>query len=580
MIKLDKLIAISQFRNDDSKWLSNAEDGVDYLISQLSEEHTIIFAALEATLIQAVLAVRDKVSPADQEDLSRAMILQDRSWSITHCSGGGMPDQVYLSDPLEQAGCKSLVGGEALVFRRHFDSVDKDGTRTEVSQKLVHALDLYWLDEERAYCRLDEHGDIEPVLSVIDLGGQTGRKGDVVVTIKARDLARYMVVTKTAFVWKFDFTRFVPSKFVAWAGNGVHKVRGPDLFYNAFAQGNASYANGIIVSRPSLTHDELVHQARERYDLGKKKYAKFIAHDWKNKKIEEISCAPSALASYFEKDSPLPFQITPAFFRPDVLQRYKADPEKYTLEHRSIHSRAGWSLSTYDINDAGQVHTYLHYLGQLPYAEQIYWQSFNERPKSSISKRAFQTDIQGEWTDIPDPLIELISEVRKLDRAKLDWWNIRGEELCKTVHYPVTTSVEEWSNSILAFDQMLIEGFATKPIRSRLDALKTRYDKDWGSLRLIQELLVAQGWAPSDAIEATEPLRRLHMLRSKAKGHATGAEKRALVVQAKADHGSLKDHFLQLAFDCQEAFERVCKCLDLSSSERTLPPKIPQPPAS
>ncbi len=46
-----------------------------------------------------------------------------------------------------------------------------------------------------------------------------------------------------------------------------------------------------------------------------------------------MSTAPGATANYFT-ESDLPFETTPAFFRPDVLLKYKFDSEKYTLESR------------------------------------------------------------------------------------------------------------------------------------------------------------------------------------------------------------------------------------------------------
>ena len=572
MINLAKLVAVSQPPENNPDWLSDAEEGVDYLISQLAEEETIIFAQLETTLIQAVLAPRDAVTPADKADLQGTMFSQNHTWSITHACGGGKPDRVYLADPLDHPGCKSLIGGEALVFRRCFESVDKGKTRTEISQKFVHALGLYWLEEKQAYCRIDEQGDVEPVLCVVNLQRHTGRESDIVVTVKGRDLARYLVVTNTAMVWKFDFTRFVPGKFLAWVNQAESKIRGPDLFYNSTSQPGASYASGIVVSRTRLKHQDLVYEYQLQWDESAKQYAFFKAYDWKNKRLSEIACSPAALASYFEPESELPFQITPAFFRPDVLQRYKADPEKYTLEHRSISSRAGWSLKTYDINEAGQVHTYLHYLGDLPYQEQLYWQAFNEWPKASISKRAYLTDIRGEWTDIPDPLLELISDIRRLDDERPDWWQVRGENLWKTVHYPITTSPDEWGDSLLALDQLLVEGFVSNAIRRRLDALGQSFEAEWRSLRLLQELLTAQGWSSVEAADALEPLRRLHMLRSKIKGHSGQLEKGALITQARMDHGSLKDHFVQLASDCQQAFERACISLDFAD-----PSQPPQP---
>ena len=99
--------------------------------------------------------------------------------------------------------------------------------------------------------------------------------------------------------------------------------------------------------------------------------------------------------------------MSPVFFNAEVLHKYKADTEKYTLEDRSINCRGTWSLQTYDVNEAGQVHTYLRYLGYLPYKEQLYWQSFNEWPKAALSERAIATDFKGEFhTDYDSQLAQ------------------------------------------------------------------------------------------------------------------------------------------------------------------------------
>ncbi len=153
MIDFKKLIALSRPLNDEKDWLANAEAGVDYLLSQIAEDETIIFASLPSTFLHAVLAPRENVSPPDRGDLLNATVMQDVSWGITYTTGGGEPDRVYLASPLDHPHCKSLESGEILVVRRHFDSVDKGKRRTEVSQKLTHALNLYWLDEESAFWR-------------------------------------------------------------------------------------------------------------------------------------------------------------------------------------------------------------------------------------------------------------------------------------------------------------------------------------------------------------------------------------------------------------------------------------------
>jgi hypothetical protein len=508
-----------------------------------------------------VLARIEKLTPPDFEDLLRCHAAADAAWAIQHSYGGGEPDKIYLSDPLNSPGCNSLVGGEQLVFRRSFTGVDKELVRTELSQRLVQALELYWLDEESAYCRLNEDGDVEPIIRVLNMSKYTGQSHDVVVTIDAHQLHRYIAVTDTALVMRFDFTRYRPSSFTDWDNPARSEFAEGDLFCRAGVQAGSSFAAGVLIVRPLLTKDAIIARNRRDWSGEGKQYATFKANDWKNKRLAEISCAPTALVSYFEKDSELPLQVTPAFFKPEVLQKYKADPEKYTLEHRSIHSRAGWYLKTYDVNEVGQVHTYLCYLADLPYSEQLYWQSFNEWPKGPISKRAYETDFEGKYTTVADPLVDLKYKVQKLNEIKPDWWLPRGDELAAGLHYPLTPSPEEWASAILALDQLVVEGFAPKALKVRLDAAGRAFDKQWGSIRLIQECLVIAGLNESDAAALAEPFKRVHHLRSKVKGHATETEKQALIKQARKEHGSLAAHFRYLVTETQTAFDRIVEVL-------------------
>jgi hypothetical protein len=53
-------------------------------------------------------------------------------------------------------------------------------------------------------------------------------------------------------------------------------------------------------------------------------YATFKIFDRKNNRNVETSCAPGSITNYFTKND-LPWEISPAFFRPEVLTRYKAD---------------------------------------------------------------------------------------------------------------------------------------------------------------------------------------------------------------------------------------------------------------
>ena len=128
-----------------------------------------------------------------------------------------------------------------------------------------------------------------------------------------------------------------------------------------------------------------------------RQYADFITLDWRNEKIIDVSTEPECATSYFDAEhNDLPYEVSPAFFRPDVLLKYKADRDKYVIDerHRRITCRGIWLLKGFDINEAGQVHAYICDLRNLPYQEQLHWKGYNEKPKGTISNRAFVNDIK------------------------------------------------------------------------------------------------------------------------------------------------------------------------------------------
>ena len=538
-------------------WYEDAEEVVQVLVDTFRGDEIILFSNIGFSYVNSVLALEADVSPPDVDSLEHGHISPDAHWSITHVSGGGEPDRMYLASPMDSHGSKALDRGEHLVFRRDFTGVDKGSARTEISQRLVQALDLYFLEERNAYCKLDENGDIVSVIKLQDFSEQLGQPSAMLVTIKSVDLHRYMAVTSTALVVKFDITKYRSGTFFGWHDPTRDRQVTDDLFFHSGEQSSASFANGCYILRTKLTVDDLIVEDNKRWQGNDKQYATFKAHDWKNDLLSEISCAPDALASYFEKDSKLPFQVTPAFFRSEVLLKYKNDSEKYKLETRSIHSRGGWYLKSYDINRAGQVHAYLCDLSNLPYEEQLYWKSFNEWPKGGVSKRAFETDFEGSFTSIIDPLDHLRGEISKLDGGNWDWWDTRGKDLRERTHAPVTDSIDEWSTSLLSLDQLVVEGLRVKGLRAILAEQSIAYERQWGSLKLLELVLMARGHNEDEVKEVVSPFRELRHLRTKTKGHHSAKERDALVKKARSSFGNLREHFIDLSKRVADAFDRV-----------------------
>lgn len=559
-LNIAALKAISQApATGEAEWLIAAEDSVAFLKDNAQSEEVVIYASAPAMLVHAVLAPLKQVTPADQKDLMHAFVQTDESWVIQRAYGGGKGHRVYIEAPLRSG--KSLVGGEKLVFRRSFDGVQKGESPIELSQKLVHALGLHFVPERSAYCRLDDRGDIEDVIRVIraDLGSE--REILTAVTILAKDLSMYMTLADMALVYFFDFTRFKSGCFDGWGDHPRIEREAPDLFYHGVSIANASYVNGRMIVRSSISLQQLIDEWKEEtHPTKKKEYATFKIFDRKNNVEVETSCAPEFLSNYFQK-SDLPWEISPAFFRPDVLHRFKADPEKYSLDDRSISCRNAWYLKSYDINEAGQVHAYIGDLARLPLEEQRYWHSFNEWPKGPISKRAHENDILGEFSSEYDPLYLLKYKIGKLNAAPPEWWQPRSEAHMDAARYPATDSTLEWANEIMAFDQLLVEGFQLKPLRRMLEAKGKKGETSWASLRVIAEIVVSSGHTVDDAKAILTPLSRLHALRSILKAHSSVEDKDKEERQARAMHGTLRAHFKDLAGQCDKSFDTILLAL-------------------
>ncbi|WP_299773115.1 hypothetical protein [uncultured Tateyamaria sp.] len=559
---LSELIDLARVPDTDRRtWLNGARDSANYLAKNFKSDEVLLYASGPHFHAQTVLVELAKVTPPDREDLDGSQISSDDTWFIERVYGGGEGHRIYLDPPMSHPFCQSLVDSEKLVFVRSMAGVDQPKLPIELNQKLVHALSLHYLEERDAFCRLDERGDIEDVIKIYRNVVGDHFKDLHAVSITGPDLAKYMAVTGQALFCRFDATRFVPSRFESWDGaeEQLHDV--PDMrFRSRVVTDHASFANGWIILRTNLTVEKMVEDWKDEQNQ-EKQYATFIIYDRKNKAVIETSCGPGHIVSYFEKDSDLPWEVSPAFFRPEVLQKYKSDPEKYHIEDRSISCRNSWYLKTYDINEAGQVHTYACYLADLPYEEQLYWKSFNEKPKANISQRAFQTDILGQFSDTDDPLFDVKESVRQLDEKAPFWWKRRGKELMESVLYPATDSVSEWGKEIIALDQMVVEGFRGRELRKIADANKGVYQKEWGSLKLLEVCLVSLGWNEAEAVKTVAPLRELHRLRNPVGAHGSPREKAEIVRRARTDYDTLRNHFSDLSTRVHEALETTSKAL-------------------
>jgi len=197
------------------------------------------------------------------------------------------------------------------------------------------------------------------------------------------------------------------------------------------------------------------------------------------------------------------------------------------------------------VNEAGQVHSYICYLRDLPYEEQLYWAAHNEPPKAAISKRACTTDFEGEPYDHTDPLQEIVSIVHRWAEKGVSWWKLRDGTLVERVTIPRTTSRDEWAEAFMDLSKLVIEGFEIKAIRARLTDAGVAFDSKDQGLTLFEKFLASDETNSGQA--KLTGLRTVQEIRSKAKGHS------AARAAAHLAHNALKQHETYAAH-----FEHVC----------------------
>ena len=544
--RLRQLMTAPQDTKAFNKWLHQAEL-LEFLNENIDDDEIILYASMAGAFIHAVCVPFEAVDPLDREDLTNWDCNPYDSWTIRG-DGSTVP-------PLAESQSKTLAQGEQLVFCRGLSGVAELKDYVELSQQFLHVLGLHHMPERRAWSRIDRFGEIEDLVRVVRFSEEQTRTTGKVVLVKQSALAQYTVPQNLKLLRMFDFSLHHPkSDFGVWSQDLESKelCLSPSLFAKLHIKtGFASFSHGFQVA-------SICDYEEDDDSSNGNRYEEFIALDPKAGVVRSISCAPEALSNYSE-DSSLPYETSPVFFRPEVLSKYKADYDKYTLEDRVLSCRGSWSLTTYDVNEAGQVHTYLIYLGDLPHEEQLYWKVYNAHPMAPMSRRAFEWEIKGNFCyQDDDPLIELKHFLRKL---QCPWWGFSSSDLLESminrVHYPRTTSPDEWKKEIQELDRLLVEGLNRKWLNQKARDLPVKVGTRPGSIGLIKHCLMGMGLDEQKAEGAVLPLRELHNHRNKLTAHVDHGAAGKLKADATSRFESYTRHYTHIVKECLATFKAL-----------------------
>lgn len=551
---LNKLMKAPEDPGEFAEWVEQ-DDVIPFLESEVEDEYVILYAVAEYGYMSGLLIPAGEVSAEQFEALQDWQPVSSSSWGVW-----SNRDRTWLEPALAGERAELMRQGEVLFYGRGFEGDRSLRSYFELSQKLAHVLGLHYLEGRKAWCKLDHLGD---VVEVVKLFRSEERGNRFTILAMRRDaLAEYSGLTNTQLLRMFDFTRLDRSRFLGWGDLPAKPLPEHPTIKGKIGlmPGCASYTRGVQLAPLALSPEEVHRRHGMSSHDRERKYERFIALDAKNKRIAELSSDPDELDSYFV-DTGKPWQVTPAFFRPEVLLKYKADSEKYTIRDRTIECRGSWYLQTYDINDAGQVHTYLIYLSRLPHEEQLHWKQYNEAPKTGISKRAYATDIQGAWHDEYDPLDSLKERLRTLDREGATWWTLRDSSYLDRVHYPVTSSQDEWEGELGKLHQLLVEGLNQTRVKAVAQETGQPLDPRYRTLKLLELSLIGLGFEDEHAYELLGPFHELHNLRNKVVSHTPGSEAGELVGEIKRNNPGFPEHFRGLVTALDTSLEIIAGAL-------------------
>lgn len=421
--------------------------------------------------------------------------------------GGGVK---YIKAPFDEELCENIV------HYRDFYGIRPN--YVEIGEEFRFLNNLIFDSQSNCYLEIAENGECIEVAKI---------ENRTCVYIKLKYLIRYATAKQMALLLFFDIRTKLSGSL---AENNLEKmskqVKESDIFFDLWGDEMClstptvySVLMGKRIIKP-LPIEECGYWPYER----KREYIDFIIGIDNYGEPKQYTCNPNMLANNFGANPDAPHYLTPVFFRKEVLQKYFAHPEVYSVEDGTLRCKALWSLEI-DNHHKDCVSVYLGDLGRdLPELEQSYWKQYNIATDEKLSSTSFKRD----FLCVPtSPEISDLKFKSKFERFQEMWskkfqWDlflplsVDDEYNFNGLHLPITKSQEEFDHLVLSLVKTIIDSLNEKKIVEQLhDASNVK-----GSIskleRWFSELMLP------NYQKQIKFLRELQELRSSGTGHRKG----------------------------------------------------------
>lgn len=426
-------------------------------------------------------------------------------------------------------------GFNFLVAREYFHPMS--ASQLLLNQEFILLFNLY-RGEDGNYYQIEDCGEMKLVVKF----GED-------VQIRTSFLMRYIAAKQLLYVQFID-SRIASKNDFPMETEVVHEVNNRSdhycysLWFNTTSQEDyllsMMYARSIV--RPS---------SRETCNIWpfehKETYQEFPIKENPDGSLEKFSCDPDGLNNYFDSNPGAPMYLTPVYFKPDVLDKYRRNACCRVSERR-LECGSQWGVAIDNV-DPSRVMVYLGDLGRdVPEGERLHFLEHAMSPTDqNISREVIATDFFNAWVNPTGPITRLIVERRKLDEA---WRDVFGSPLYKESHegdsdmeklirIPSGDSREEFDTVVLNLDKYLIE---------YIDETQFAESAKQGSLNRLDDYLQSGG----NNVDISS-LRDLQALRSTSIAHAKGKK-----------YEKLKDRLLtgDSAQDIERLIDRLTNTLN------------------
>lgn len=398
-------------------------------------------------------------------------------------------------------------GYDFIVAEQYFYPLDQ--AQILVNQEFVMLFELY-RGEDGCYYSVDKCGERE---KVVDFAGDE-------VRVRTKYILRFIAAKQCLFVYFVDARLASSSSFPLGSTECIAESDEVGGNYHIGQWYTSDIDEGYLLSmlyaRSFIEPGDVETCGVWPYDEKIEQYPEFIIGERPDGSLVRYTCDPNKLGTYFDKEPRAPHYLTPVFFKPAVLDKYRSSPY-FDVSERHISCGSQWRCEIDNV-DPDRVMVYLGDLGRdLPESERTHFLSFEMSPVDQhISDEVFKTDLLNMWFKDPSGPVSMLMRARmELDKA----WSKRfgltlyrpfhraDEGILEQIHIPSGNGESEFEAVTMALTRALVDYID----ESALEGADAK-----GSINKLEVFLSA-----NDIVADLKPLRDLQNLRSAGAAHGS-----------------------------------------------------------